>query len=697
MRFLFTAGLTLAMLAHSARAGSWPLTGSVGAHDPSIIREGNTWWCFATGAGVPIKFSSTGLNWTQGVRLFDAELPWWRTYAPTMGNLDVWAPDLHKFGGRIWCYYCVSEFGRNNSAIGLKSCTSIAAGDWRDDGLVIASSSGRDAYNAIDPSLTTDSAGNPWLAFGSWFDGIHLVQLDPATMKPTGAISSIARRNNGIEAANIVFANGYYYLFVSIDTCCQGVNSTYKISCGRSRNITGPYTDKNNASMLNGGGTILEAGGERWKGPGGQDVYQDGNAWVIARHAYDALNNGRATLLIDDLYWDSESWPTFASTGPPVITLQPVSAGFIPGAAIALSVGAAGPDVSYQWKKDGVTIAGATDSTFSISSATAGDAGTYTVVITNSAGSVTSDAAVIALPPRPAQLAIPNGDRTAQIINLSTRGIVASGENALIAGFVIAGSAPKKLLILASGLNLSRRFGLTGEIGRPQFSVNQNINGGNVVIAENNDWQTSRAEIAALTAQVGAQPLSDSSDPAHGDAGLVITLGPGGYSVVVAPDAKSSNQDGVGLIEIYDATPGDGSRLVNISSRGRIETGARQMFVGVVVTGSGRARLMIRAVGPALKNLGIVQYLANPSQTLFQNTAGGQVAVATNDDWWNSAQSDQISDLSPKLGAFPLGNYSADSVILKLLDPGAYSAIISPGSGAPGIALAEIYEANLSP
>jgi arabinan endo-1,5-alpha-L-arabinosidase len=129
-------------------------------------------------------------------------------------------------------------------------------------------------------------------------------------MKPTGAIRRIAKRENGIEAPNLVYANGWYYLFVSIDKCCQGVNSTYKIAVGRSKEIAGPYVDKTGAPLLEGGGTLLEVGGERWKGPGGQDVYHNGDGWIMARHSYDAQNHGRPALRISDLYWDADRWPT---------------------------------------------------------------------------------------------------------------------------------------------------------------------------------------------------------------------------------------------------------------------------------------------------------------------------------------------------------------------------------------------------
>jgi arabinan endo-1,5-alpha-L-arabinosidase len=296
----------------TASAALWNLTGAVVTHDPSIIKEGSTWWVFETGVGLPVKFSSNGTAWKQGARLFNSTPSWWNTYVPNnVRDSKVWAPDIRKFGNRTYCYYSISVFGKNTSAIGLSSCSSIAAGDWRDDGVVISSKAGVNAYNAIDPNLTVDASGNPWLVFGSWFDGIHIVRLNTSTMKPTGTIFSIAKRSGGIEGASLVYVNGFYYLFVSIDVCCNGVNSTYKIAYGRSTNITGPYVDKNGAAMSSGNCTIMDAGNARWKGPGGQSVYQNGSAWVIVRHSYDANNNGTPTMLINDLFWDSSKWPTY--------------------------------------------------------------------------------------------------------------------------------------------------------------------------------------------------------------------------------------------------------------------------------------------------------------------------------------------------------------------------------------------------
>jgi arabinan endo-1,5-alpha-L-arabinosidase len=263
---------------------------------------------FQTGNGIPGKRSlDNGITWSAVPQIFLNRPSWWKTYVPDHTSLDVWAPDIQTYNGRVWIYYAISTFGKNTSVIGLVSATSIAAGSWRDDGMVLRSTTSND-YNAIDPNLTFDKDGNPWLAYGSFWSGLKIVKIDKSSMKPTGSTSSIAKRSAGIEAPSVVYRNGYYYLFASIDKCCAGTSSTYKIVYGRSTSITGPYVDKSGKRMLDGGGTVLDAGNTRWIGPGGQDVY---GTSVIARHAYDAQDNGAPKLLISDLKWDSSGWPTY--------------------------------------------------------------------------------------------------------------------------------------------------------------------------------------------------------------------------------------------------------------------------------------------------------------------------------------------------------------------------------------------------
>jgi len=286
----------------------WPLTGSVDVHDPAIIKAGGAYYVFGTGIGIQIKRSYDGLSWSNIGSVFNyAYSPSWaRQYVPSRES-NIWAPDVSYYNGKYYLFYSVSSFGDNTSVIGLATTNNIS-GNWQDQGMVIRSTAANN-YNCIDPNMVVDRSGRVWLAFGSWWSGIKLIELDPATMKPkSGAtLHSLATRpSQAIEAPFIVYKNGYYYLFASIDHCCQKANSDYKIIYGRASDITGPYYDKSGASMMSGGGTLFDTGNGRWRGPGGQSLL---GTSAIAHHAYDAYNNGAATLMIKNLYWDSNGWP----------------------------------------------------------------------------------------------------------------------------------------------------------------------------------------------------------------------------------------------------------------------------------------------------------------------------------------------------------------------------------------------------
>jgi arabinan endo-1,5-alpha-L-arabinosidase len=524
------------------RGADWALTGNLGAHDPSILQSGGTWWVFTTGTGLPIKTSPDGLAWTQAAPRFSAELPWWRSYVPGMAALDVWAPDVHPFGGRIWCYYCVSQFGTNQSAIGLTSCSSLAAGDWRDDGLVLSSAPGAVAYNALDPSLATDGTGgawtdangNPWLVFGSWFDGLHVTQLDPTTMKPTGPITSIAARANGIEGANIVHANGYFYLFASIDRCCEGVSSTYKIAYGRATAITGPYYDQSGNPMTAGNATVLLASGTRWIGPGGQSVYWDGSGWIVAYHAYDAANNGAPTLRISDLYWDANGWPTLTAPPPPSFVTQPISVTAASGETVVFLAATSGA-ATLQWYKDGAALAGATGSELVLSGVGPAAAGSYTCVASGAGGQTSSQAAT---------LAVTTGAAGGQLVNISCRAQTVSG-SPLTAGFVIGGSAARTVLVRAAGPALAP-FGVPSPLPDPLLQLwSVGSASGNQMLAAQAGWNGDPA-ITAAAEKVGA--FSWGPGPS-GDSALLVTLPPGLYTAQVTGAAGDT---GTTLIEVYE-------------------------------------------------------------------------------------------------------------------------------------------------
>ena len=191
-------------------------------------------------------------------------------------------------------YYAFSAFGKNTSGIALVTNKTLDQSSpdfhWVDEGLVLKSLASDD-FNAIDPNIVFDSAGTPWLSFGSFWSGIKMRRMDAATGKLSpqdSKLYSLASRERpenppppppglpadwqAIEAPFIVHHGDFYYLFVSFDLCCRGVKSNYRTVVGRSRDVTGPYVDADGKPMLHGGGTALLTGNSRWFGPGGESL-----------------------------------------------------------------------------------------------------------------------------------------------------------------------------------------------------------------------------------------------------------------------------------------------------------------------------------------------------------------------------------------------------------------------------------------
>jgi arabinan endo-1,5-alpha-L-arabinosidase len=294
-------------------------------HDPSIIKHGDFYYLFSTGVGVHVKRSSDLLNWriARGGLVFQ-QMPV-EAAAHVPGATDIWAPDISYYNDQYHLYYAVSTFGSNRSAIGLATNKTLQHDaddfEWVDQGLVITSDYS-DFYNAIDPNLVLDMAGVPWLAFGSYWGGIKLVQLDFATGKPVEAnptlhaLATRADNSRSVEAPFIIYRNDYYYLFVSYDFCCQGGASTYNVRVGRSAAITGPYLDHDGVPMLAGGGTQITFPTDRYKGPGHNAILRDGEQDYLVYHAYDVVQGGVPTLRIAPLVWDEAGWLVLVPSEP---------------------------------------------------------------------------------------------------------------------------------------------------------------------------------------------------------------------------------------------------------------------------------------------------------------------------------------------------------------------------------------------
>ncbi len=293
-------------------------------HDPCIIKSGDTYWVFCTTphadvpAQIPCYKSADLMHWQRAGHVF-AELPAWAKRAVPHAE-GIWAPDISFFDGQYWLYYAVSTFGSNQSVIGLATTPTLNPADpayrWQDRGLVLESNKGDD-FNALDPNRVIDREGKHWLAFGSFWTGLKIIQLNPTTGLPLAGAQrhSLARRTlapDAIEAVFLISRAGYYYLFASFDFCCRGADSSYYTVVGRSKDILGPYVDLRGKPMMDGGGTLVlaaSAGEPRWRGPGHIAILRDDGKDYIVYHAYDADHNGRPTLRIAPLGWTEDNWP----------------------------------------------------------------------------------------------------------------------------------------------------------------------------------------------------------------------------------------------------------------------------------------------------------------------------------------------------------------------------------------------------
>ena len=319
--------LLVLALASCGRALKAPaeLGGNIRVHDPSLIKEGEAYYLFSTGdehglngGTIQIRRSTDLAEWELVGTVFDS-IPAWVTDELDGTPPNLWAPDIAHFNGKYRLYYAGSRFGTNNSVIGLATNATLDPDSpdykWVDEGMVTRS---RPSYNwnAIDPNVSFDADGAPWLSLGSFWDGIKMLRLDLGTGTRAEAdttLYALASRGGGpIEAPAIVYREGYYYLFVSFDFCCRGVNSTYKIMVGRSERITGPYVDRAGERMDHGAGTLLLDGKEPYLGPGGQAVYLDNGTYRLVHHYYDKRDNGAPKLQIHDLEWASDGWPAIA-------------------------------------------------------------------------------------------------------------------------------------------------------------------------------------------------------------------------------------------------------------------------------------------------------------------------------------------------------------------------------------------------
>ncbi|MEO5890268.1 MAG: family 43 glycosylhydrolase [Ferruginibacter sp.] len=331
--FLFACGLKTAAQQSSeeARKSGRFLVGDVttqpGVRDPCLAKEGDKYYVYFTGNGISVFSSKDMKSWRKEPSVFSVAPAWVAQKLPSFKGLGFWAPDISFHNGLWYLYYATSIFGKNTSVIGMATNKTLDPKSkdykWVDGGLVIQSVTGRDDWNTIDPNLAVDEDGTGWLSFGSHWNGLKLVKLksDFKTLAEPQEWYTIASRprdykytdgeagNAKIEAPFIFKKGNYYYLFVSWDSCCSGVNSTYNIRVGRSEKIIGPYLDKAGVNMAKGGGTLV-LGGDT--GPE-KKIYALGHNSVetfdgVDYMAFHTYTNSYEHLGIEKLTW-VDGWP----------------------------------------------------------------------------------------------------------------------------------------------------------------------------------------------------------------------------------------------------------------------------------------------------------------------------------------------------------------------------------------------------
>jgi hypothetical protein len=368
---------------------------------------------------------------------------------------------------------------------------------------------------------------------------------------------------------------------------------------------------------------------------------------------------------------------------------QPASQTVAAGRTVAFGAVALSPaPASYQWLFDGIpltngttggtTISGATGSTLVISGTTVANSGSYSCVATSLGNSVTSGSATLAIAP---------AADAGWLADISCRSAVGAGENALIIGYTAGGqgtSGPEPLLIRAAGPALAQ-FGVSGSLPDPELQ----IYGSNEVVASDSGW-AGNPQIAATAAMVGAFSWESSSSL---DSALYESLAPGPFTAVIS---GASGDTGVALGEVYDATPAVSRvpatpRLINLSGRAQVGTGANVLIAGFVIAGVTSETVLIRGSGPALTQFGISGALTDPLLQLYQSNGDGTSTLLGTNAGWNGDP--QVAATAASVGAFPWGTpASADSALLVTLPPGAYTAQISGAIGDTGVSLVEIYE-----
>ncbi len=331
-----------ASIAGLENSGKW---GTYNVHDPSCKKFGEYYYAYSTDAvygnttndasklgikvgNIQVRRSKNLVDWEFRGWALDSipseAISYVHGLANGQGATNVWAPFILKYKETYRLYFCVSAFGRKTSWLGLAEANS-PDGPWKVKGCVIQTNDG-DLMNAIDPSIITDAeTGKQWMHYGSFFDGLYCVELNPQTGftlhsgdKGHSSVRRFDMTRNNVEAPEIVYnpALKYYYLFVSYDP----LMTTYNIRVGRSRNPEGPFFDyfgndmresTDNYPVLTYPYRFDNHPG--WAGTGHCGIVDNGNGLYFALHQGRlSPDNHLMDLHVREIFWSKDGWPMFS-------------------------------------------------------------------------------------------------------------------------------------------------------------------------------------------------------------------------------------------------------------------------------------------------------------------------------------------------------------------------------------------------
>ncbi|RXJ70411.1 hypothetical protein CS022_23335 [Veronia nyctiphanis] len=318
-------------------------------HDPSITKLGNDYYIYSSSPLASFYTSTNLRDWKYKGNVFDDIPQWLKDKIPESDHIG--SPDIHFYNDEYVLMYQSHKSGTCIAATGFATNKTLDPNDpnykWIDKGEILRSAplvpgvveffcgdQGK-FFNAIDATLFIDNDGKPWMAFGSsvgfpglnpdltspvHLGGVFLLELNPETLKPVNlanmitlasrSVDDLVEGNYVVEGAYIQYREGYYYLYISHNRCCEGANTKYKVMVGRSTSVTGPYVDQKGKTLISGGGTLVvdRDRSTNMIGTGHNDVYsEDGKDWLV-HHGYDGQDDYKPKLNIREIKWDN-GWP----------------------------------------------------------------------------------------------------------------------------------------------------------------------------------------------------------------------------------------------------------------------------------------------------------------------------------------------------------------------------------------------------